>query len=119
MIDAIWGLEHPADVTDLRSFSGLCNVFCGFVPNLAHVAIQLNESLCKSQLWTFDGLTNDERTALDTLKALVVEPLDMGLTLSQGDYTVHMDACHKQNGCILQQNNRTEHMDQSDIGLVC
>lgn len=40
MIDEVQGLQHPANLTELRSFFGFCNVFRRLVPNFACVAVQ-------------------------------------------------------------------------------
>lgn len=42
-IDAVRGLQHASNLTELRSFFGLCNVFRRFVPNLTPFAAPLNK----------------------------------------------------------------------------
>lgn len=101
-IQVIRGLEHPANLTELQSSLGLCNVFCRLVQKLA-VATPLNKKLRNGQPQTFDKLSNDEITALERLKIKLANPVVLELSLWQGDYTVDTDACDKQIGCDLLQ----------------
>lgn len=53
-IEAIRGLEHPINLTELRSLVGLCSVCRRFDPNFARVATLLNNELRKdppADLW--------------------------------------------------------------------
>lgn len=93
----------PTNLTDLRAFLGLCNVFQRFVPNFAHVAAPLNEKPRKGQQQTFDGLSYEEETASETLKAKLIEYQVLALPRSQGDYTVDTGTFYKQIVCILLQ----------------
>lgn len=102
-IDAIRRHHYPTIVTELRSFSGLCNVFGRFVPRLPCVAVLLNKNIRKGQLETFDGSTDDEITALQTLKARLMKPPVLAVPSLQGPYTVGTDACDKQNRCVFLQ----------------
>lgn len=68
------GLEYPNTKTGIRSVLGLCNIFRRFVPNLYCVAARLNKQVRKSQRQTFDGLADEETTALKKLKPKLVEP---------------------------------------------
>lgn len=59
-----------------------------------------NENLQNGQLETFEGLSDEETTALEVLKAKLMEPPALGLPHLQGDYTVKTDACDKQIGWV-------------------
>lgn len=94
-IDAIKRLEHLTNVTEIQSFLGLRNVFCRYVPNFACFSTPLNKKIRKGELQTFDGLTDDKITALETLKAESVKPPGLDFTSSQGTYSIDMDAWDK------------------------
>lgn len=59
--------------------------------------------LRKGQRQTFNGLADDEISALETLKVKLVEPPVLALSRSQRAYTVDTDVCDKQIGCVLLQ----------------
>lgn len=82
-IDAMPRFEYTTTVTELRSFLRLCNAFCRFVPNLAHMATPLNKKLLKVQPQTFHRLSSGEITTLDTLSPTSWEPVFL-LPRSQG-----------------------------------
>lgn len=92
----------------LRSFFGLCNLFPRFVPSFASVAALLNKKLRKRDQKTFDRLSEDEITSLQTRKAKLEEPLVLGLPSLQGNYTVDTDTGDKGIGCILLQKQLDE-----------
>lgn len=49
IIIAVWGLQRPYKVTELRYFLGLCSVFQQLVPNLAFIAAPFNWKLRRDQ----------------------------------------------------------------------
>lgn len=51
----------------------------------------MNKKLRKRQPQTFDGFTNDEISAFDTMRETLVQPLVLAHTHLQGDYTVDTD----------------------------
>lgn len=75
-IDTIRRHEYLTTMTELRSLLGLVNVFRHFVQNFHLFAGPLNRKLRKGQPQTFDGLSNNEITSSDTLKAKLMNPLD-------------------------------------------
>lgn len=58
-VDAIHGLEYRTIETEIRSFSGLRNVFRRFGPKIAHVVALLDKNLSIGQEQTFDVLQED------------------------------------------------------------
>lgn len=63
-IESIEALPTATNMTELRSFLGLCNVFRHFVPRFAHVTASLNKKLRNDQPFKFGELKQDE---VDTL----------------------------------------------------
>lgn len=102
-VESVRGLQLPTNLTEHRSFLELCNVIPSFALIFSRVAISLNKKLLNDQLQTFDGMSDEEITALETLKAKLIEPTVLPLPQSQGDYTVGTEACDKQIGCIILQ----------------
>lgn len=68
IIEAEFELKHPTNPTELRSFLAFCSVLQRFVPNIARVVALLNKKLREGQIYTFDRLSNQNITALRTLK---------------------------------------------------
>lgn len=62
--DAILCLQYPMNITELKSFLRLCNVFRGFVPNFSLIAVPLNSNLMNDQPGNFDPLRVEERAAM-------------------------------------------------------
>lgn len=71
--------------------------------NFARITALLNKKLRNRQLQTFDGLPDDEITALKTLKARVVGPHVLALACLEGAYTLDIDVCDNQIGSVLLQ----------------
>ena len=100
---AIEGFPEPTNTTDVRSFLGLCNVFRRFVPNFARVAAPLNLMLQKGQPDKFDELTDEQKAAFNELKERLISPPILALPQPHGHYVLDTDACDKQVGCVLMQ----------------
>lgn len=66
-INAICRLRHPTNMTELRSFLSLCNVFRPFAQHFANIAPLSKKKLFKDQLQTFDVFLDEEINALKTL----------------------------------------------------
>lgn len=65
--DVIKQVIEPRIVIEIRSFSGLCNVFGGFVSNLIRIAAPLNRIFQKDQQKDFGPLNDNERRAVKHL----------------------------------------------------
>lgn len=100
-IEAEREIEHPANLTELRSLLGLYSVFLQFVQTFASVAAPRNMSLSIFQTQNFDGLFDKEVTALKTVIEKLLEPSVLALPRSQRDYTEYIDTCDSQIGCVL------------------
>lgn len=75
----------------------------------------LNKNSRKDELQTFDRLLDDESKALKLLEAKLMEPQGLAPQTSQGSYTVDIDACYKQIGCVLLQKQP----DRTDRPILC
>ena len=62
--DAIRRARPPTNITELRSFLGMCNVYRRFVPNFARVAAPLTRLTGKGMPQEFETLTDEEFEAL-------------------------------------------------------
>lgn len=100
-VDAILKLEYSTTVAERRLFLGLSNVSRCFVLSFTRTAGPLNKMLCKCQPQTFDRLSENEPTALETKKTKLVEPSVRALPRFPGYYTIYMNACDKQIGWFL------------------
>lgn len=99
--DALRGLQAHTNLTERRSFLGLCNVFKHFIPNFANIASPLNRKLCKEQSSTFELLSIEETNSLNTLKdALILLPI-LALSNSTGFMTIDTDPCDGKVECVF------------------
>lgn len=65
--DAIQKLEQRRNVTELRSFKQLWNVYRDFAPSLARIAAPLNRKLQEDQLKKFGPFNKEEHTVKRTI----------------------------------------------------
>lgn len=105
---AIQRLQHPMNVTDLKSFLGLCNEFCRFVPNFASITAPLNSTLEKDQPLHFKVLNETGIEALETLQQLLFSPPILSLLRPNARYMFDTDACDKKIVWVLLQENPKE-----------
>lgn len=101
--DAIRDLKEPTTVTELGSFLGLCNVFRRFVPNFARISAPLNEKLRKGELTSFETLTEEEQSTMKELQERLITTPVLDLPRTNGNYAVDTEACDRQIGCVLLQ----------------
>lgn len=66
--DANKKLNIPTNITELRSFLGLCNVFSRFVPNVAGISAPLNLKFRKAKPTNFDIIIPNEKAELSTIQ---------------------------------------------------
>lgn len=93
-IASIYGLEHQTSLTEIVSFLLACTVCRQFVPNFAWGANTLIRNLQKSPQQTFDEFSDEEPTALETVRMKLVEPPVLALPNLQGNYTIDTEVCH-------------------------
>ena len=106
--EAIKNLKPPKNVTELRSFLGLCNVFRRFVPNFSRIAAPLNKKLKKGEPQHFDHLTDEELSAMKDLQDKLITPPVLALPRPNGRITIDTDACAYQVGCVLLQEQEDQ-----------
>lgn len=76
--------------------------------------------LIKCQQQTFEELTYNVDTIVDTQIAMLVEPDVSALSDLQGDYSIDMGAYKKQIGCVMlqKQSERTDCPDWILVSIV-
>lgn len=106
--DAISGLKTPTNLTELRSFLGLCNVFRRFAPNFTFLAAPLNMKLKINQPATLGPLNEEEVKSMASLMIALIFPSLLALPNRTGHITLDTDACNVQVGCLLLQQQPNE-----------
>ena len=96
--------KPPGNQTELKSFLGMCNVYRRFVPNFARIASPLNAKTSKKQPYRIGTLSDEEFGSFRELKRLLMNPPILGLPRLGYKYTLDTDACDKQVGCTLLQD---------------
>ena len=101
--DAIRKAIPPKNVSELRSFLGLCNVYRRFVEAFARKAAPLTKKLQKDQPFDFGELTLEETEAYEQLRDSMISPPVLALPKAGKTYVLDTDACNYQLGCVLMQ----------------
>lgn len=101
-IEAIKGVKQLINVTELRSFLGLCNIFRLFVPNFPRISAPQNKKLQKDHQFTLGDINDEETAAMKTLQEKLTSPQVVTLAKPTGRYVVDTE-CEKQVGCVLLQ----------------
>ena len=104
-VEAVQKMRPSHDVSSLRSFLELCNVYRRFVPNFARIATPLTKKLKKDEAEKWDSLDEKETVAFEELKRRLAEPPILSLPRMHLTYIVDTDACDSQIGCELQQKH--------------
>lgn len=89
--DVIRGLQAPTNLTELRLFLALCNVFRKFVPNFARLAAPLNEKLQKDLPPTFGPLNDKETKSMNAPMEALILPSVLALPKFNGHITLERD----------------------------
>lgn len=87
--------------------------------NFAYMVAQFNKNLGKDQRQTFDGLNNNEITALVTVNGRMLEPLELAFPGLQSYHRVDTDAFDKQIGGVILQKQLYSTDRPIGIGQVC
>lgn len=104
--DAVRELQTPINLTKLRSFLGLRNVFRRFVSKFARLAAPLNKNLRKDNLAAFAVLNDKETQPMNALNDALMLPPVLALPNSTGHITLDIDAC------ASYDSKRTEQLNQ-------
>lgn len=93
----------------------MCNVYCRFEPNLARVAALLNVHTSKNALKELPEPTEEELKAFQLLKEALTSPPILHLPDPNRPYSVDNDACDKQIGCAIFQEDEESVRHPSDF----
>lgn len=100
VIDLILGFQHPQS-------GQISSLFCAFVAfqalgaKAASIGASLSQALCNGHLHTFAEPTDDEISAIEALKARLMELLLLSFPRMHVDLRIDTDACRKHAGCCL------------------
>ena len=100
-IDVVTDWPTPINVTQVRSFLGLCNYYRRFVKNYAKIADPLYKLIGKGDRnfkWT-----GECQSAFDTLKTALTTTPVLGYPSATGQYTLDTDASDHATGAVLSQ----------------
>ena len=92
----------PRNVSDTRSFLGLCNYFRKFIPNFSHIANPLNQLLRKEAKFQW---TNACQEAFDTLKSKLVQPPCLAFPNMSQSFELSTDASNHAIAWVLEQKD--------------
>lgn len=98
-------MQTPTNVTKLRSFLGLRNVYRRFVSNFALIAAPLTHNLRSDNCHTVPDMNEAEMNSFRHLKEALVKPLLLSLPLSDLTNVLDTDACEKQLDAVLMQHS--------------
>lgn len=100
-LDLVAGMKPPRTVSDLRSFLGLSNVYCRFVPDFSRTAGPFTAMLRKGEPARFVQLSDAARAAFVALKDMLVSTPVLDSLRHGRTYVLDTDACNSQVGCVL------------------
>lgn len=101
---AIDGLLNRTNITDLRSFLGLCNFYLRLVSIFLRIEALLTKGLKKDQQCQINELTSEELKALETLEEELISPAVLVLPRCKSPYIFDTHAFDKCIGCVLTQD---------------
>jgi hypothetical protein len=99
-IKAVVEWPVPANLTELRAFTGLAGYYRRFIAGFSHVAKPLSDLTSKDApfIWT-----SAQQTAFETLKKRLVEYPILAPPTEDGQFIVDTDASNYAMGAVLQQ----------------
>lgn len=100
---AVHEVKEPSTRTEVRFFTGLCNMFRQCFSNFSEVAVTLNKRLRKEQSITTFAVTKAEFVTVESLKTLPMKPSVLGLPHATGQNTITTDECNTHIRRILLQ----------------
>lgn len=107
--NAVQSVQSRINVTKLRSFLGLCdvyrlfNVYRRFVSNFSQIAAPLTKKLCNENLHTFPDMNETEMNSSRHLQESLVKPPVLALPLCVLTYILDTNACDRQLGTVHMQ----------------
>lgn len=103
-IDATCDLKSPMSITDLRLFLGLRTVFRRLHP-ISWVLLPYRSETCGKTNRLFMGnLPRSNYSPYKNLQQKLIMPAVLAFPISAGTYTLEIDACKNQVGCVILQN---------------
>lgn len=108
-IESICSVQVPSDVTELRSYLGLCNVFRRLIPHFARIAVPLFRKLRKGQARVYTKISDQELDSLESLMEKLISPPVLALPRLQGPYMANTDDCVQRIGCVSVQKQPDGH----------
>lgn len=89
-------LQHPINVTDLKSSLVLCNIFRLFLPKFAITAAPLTPRLEEDHPFVFGRLEETEIEALESVQHGLLSLPIMSLPRTNRSYILDKDVCYKE-----------------------
>jgi len=102
-LKAIKKAVYPRTQTQLRSFLGMCNVYCRFTVEFATTAKPLNDLNSVKLPKRLSPPTPEEQAAFDKLREQLCHPPMLAMPRKEGKYIIDVDASYDQLGCCLLQ----------------
>lgn len=99
-IETVQNWPVPRNVTDIRSFLGLCSYYRRFVPNFADIASPLHRLLEAGQCFVWDSKCQH---AFETLKSFLIGSKVMSYPNDTGIFILDTDASDRGIGATLSQ----------------
>lgn len=99
-------LNPTRNVTESKLILILCNINRQLVLNFARVVAPVNEKLRKVQSCTFDTLSQEVSDALARVQETPLSTRELALPRSKGLWNLDTDACDKEVGCVLMQDQQ-------------
>lgn len=101
-IKAITAFKTPADVTQARSFIGMCSFFRRYIKGFADIARPIHETTKKNQVFKW---TPEAQKAMEQLKLKLTSPPVLVHYDQEGELTIRCDASGFGIGAVLMQRS--------------
>lgn len=110
-IKSIEGFATPTNITEARSFIGMCNFFRRYIKGFATIARPIHDTISvkKPFIWTTEA-----QQAMEKLKAKLTSPPILVHYDPEGDPTIRCDASGYGLGAVLMQKSK----DPTKTGVV-
>lgn len=97
---AIGELQLPINVTELKLFLSLCNVFRQLVQSFIHIGPSLSAKSEMDKPLQFGRLNQTESEALEMLQHGLLSTQILSVPMPRENNTLDTDACNKQFSCV-------------------